>query len=82
MDHKSFNSINLHTKAEFVFNKGEYISSIEYYGCKVELFIVGGFYVEVFYNLHSEELEEIEILDEQEKRLQLYAASVDIGKLF
>lgn len=81
MDHKSFNSINLNTKAEFLFNYGEYISSIEYYGNKVDLYTVGGFYVEAFYGGHTKELEKIEILDERERRLQLYSKDVDIDKL-
>lgn len=81
MDHQSFNSINLNTKAEFLFNYGEYVSSIEYYGNKVDLYIVGGFYVEAFYSGDTKELEKIEILDERERRLQLYSKDVDIENL-
>lgn len=82
MDNASFNSIDLDTKAQFVFNYGEYISSIEYYGRKVDLYIVGAFYVEAFYNAESQELEEIEILEPNERRLQLYSIDVDINSLF
>lgn len=82
MDNASFNSIDLDTKAHFVFNYGEYISSIEYYGRKVDLYIVGAFYVEAFYNGESQELEQIEILDSEERRLQLYSIGVDIKNLF
>ncbi len=82
MDHESFRSINLETRADFVFGYGEYISSIDYYGRKVDLYVVGKFYVEAFYNIETEELEDIAILESSEKRLQLYSKSVDIEDLF
>jgi hypothetical protein len=82
MDHESFNKVNLETKAHFVFNYGEYISSIEYYGRKVDLYVVGAFYVEAFYNAETQDLEQIEILDSEERRLQLYSVGVDIKSLF
>lgn len=82
MDHESFRRINLDTKANFVFNYGEYISSIDYYGAKVDLYVVGEFYVEAFYNRETQELEDISILNDSERRLQLYSKNVDIGDLF
>jgi hypothetical protein len=82
MNNASFNRINLNIKAQFVFKYGEYISSIEYYGRNVDLYIVGAFYVEAFYNRERQELEEIEILDPEERRLQLYSIGVDIKNLF
>ena len=41
MDHESFRSINLDIRANFVFNYGEYVSSIVYYGRTVDLYVVG-----------------------------------------
>lgn len=82
MDNESFNSIDLQTKADFVFNHGDYISSIEYYGRKADLFTIGGFYVEAFYNLESGDLEEISIIESTHARLQLYSIGVDIDRLF
>lgn len=82
MDNQSFNSVNLNTKAAFVFGYGDYISSIEYYGRKVDLYIVGAFYVEAFYNGETQELEQIEILEPDQRRLQLYSRDVDINSLF
>ena len=82
MDQQSFNSINLYTKADYLFNYGEYVSSIEYYGNNVDLYIIEGFYVEAFYNAQSQELEQIEILDPEERRLQLYSVGVDIKNVF
>jgi hypothetical protein len=82
MGHKIFNRVNLETKAHFVFNYGEYISSIEYYERKVDLYVVGAFYVKVFYNVESKELKQIEILDPEERRLQLYSVGIDITNLF
>lgn len=82
MDHESFNFIDLETKAQFVFGYGEYISTIEYYGQKVDLYIVGSFYVEAFFNGQTDDLEQIQILEPEERRLQLYSKDVDINSLF
>lgn len=82
MDNKSFNFIDLETKAQYVFGYGEYISTIEYYGNKVDLYIVGGFYVEAFFNGKTDDLEQIQILEPDERRLRLYSKNVDIGNLF
>ena len=39
-------------------------------------------YVEVFYNAHTNQLEDIAIMEPDEQRLQLYAIGVDITDLF
>ncbi len=82
MDNDSFNFIDLETKAQYVFGYGEYISTIEYYGNKVDLYIVEGFYIEAFYNGQTGDLEQIQILEHEERRLQLYSRAVDINSLF
>lgn len=82
MDQPNFRGIDLDTRAKFLFNYGDYVSSIDYYGQKVDLYVIGAFYVEAFYNAETRELEQIEILDSKERRLQLYSVGVDIKNLF
>ena len=82
MDSDSFSRIDLQTKAEFLFNYGDYITSIEYYGRKVDLFVFGGYYLEAFYNFDTGDLEDIQLLNPENRRLQIYSVGVDIKDLF
>ena len=82
MNHHLFSTSDLHGRAAIVFCDGDYISSIKQYAFKISLFIVDDTYVEVFYNAHTNQLEDIAIMEPDEQRLQLYAIGVDITDLF
>lgn len=82
MNHQQFSKFDLHGRAAIVFCDGDYISSIKEYAFKISLFIVDDTYVEVFYNAHTNQLEDIAILEPDESRLQKYATGVDITDLF
>jgi hypothetical protein len=82
MDHQLFSKSDLHGRAAIVFCDGDYISSIKQYAFKISLFIVDDTYVEVFYNAHTNQLEDISIMEPDEQRLQLYAIAVDITDLY
>jgi hypothetical protein len=82
MNHQLFSKSDLHGRAAIVFCDGDYISSIKEYAFKISLFIVDDTYVEVFYNAHTNQLEDIAILEPDESRLQKYATGVDITDLF
>lgn len=82
MNHDVFIRSNLHGRAAIVFCDGDYLASIKQYAYKISLFIVDDTYVEVFYNAHTNQLEDIAIIEPDEPRLQLYALNVDITDLF
>lgn len=82
MNHQLFSKSDLHARAAIVFCDGDYISSIKQYSFKISLFIVDDTYVEVFYNAHTNKLEDIAIMEPDEQRLALYAIGVDITDLF
>ena len=82
MNHQLFSKSDLHGRAAIVFCDGDYISSIKQYSFKISLFIVDDTYVEVFYNAHTNQLEDIAIMEPDEQRLQLYAIGVDITDLY
>lgn len=76
---ENFSFLNLEIKRDFVLNYGEYISEIDYYGSKVLLYIIEGYYIEMFYNTVTEQIDQVEILDPKEKRLNLYVYNVNIS---
>jgi len=82
MNHLLFSKSDLHGRAAIVFCDGDFISSIKQYAFKISLFVVDDTYVEVFYNAHTNKLEDIAILEPDEPRLALYALGVDITDLF
>lgn len=82
MNYNTFSKLDLHGRAGLVFSEGDFISSIKYYAFNISLYILEDTYIEVFYNSDSNEIEDIEILDPEEKRLNLYAIGVDIKDLF
>lgn len=79
---EQFRNLNLGIKLQFVINHGTLVCEIKYYGFLVELYILNGHYIEMFYNIHTREVEEIEILKPTERRLGLYAEHVDISSAF
>jgi hypothetical protein len=82
MNTNLFYSRSLHERIELVNSEGEFISKIKYYGFLVNLYVVENELVEVFYNIHSNAIEEVELLDPAEPRLRLYVAGVDISGAF
>ena len=62
--------------------KGEFISRIRWYGFYIELYVMDGDYVEVFYNRYTNKLEDVEILEPGNPRLGLFAVAVNLSDLF
>ena len=82
MDLKEFSKLSLHRKAAIVFGEGDFIASIKEYSFLIKLFIVDDTFVEVFYNIHSNDIEDIAILEPEERRLSQYSHGIDIQDLF
>ena len=52
--------------------------SIRYYGYKVNLYLLGNFYLEVFYNHKKDLIEKIVPLDIHHSRMDFYAAQIKL----
>lgn len=76
-----FYSHNLDERMEIINQKGEFITRIKYYGFWIDLFLVDDVFAEVFYNIHTHLIEEVELIEHDEARLNIYAAGVDISDL-
>lgn len=81
MNKELFNKQNITGRAAIVREFGEYISVIDYYNSKVELHIVEDCFVEVFYDLRNGDLEQIQILDPCEERLNRYITGADLSSI-
>ena len=55
---------------------------IRYYGYKVNLYLIGDFYVEVFYNHKKDLIEKIIPLDVSNSRIKFYVDQIKLPTLF
>jgi hypothetical protein len=55
-----------------LYEEGSFIMSIRDYGHKVNLFLLYGYYVEVFYNHKLDQIDRIQLLDRSHSRMNFY----------
>lgn len=82
MNTNVFYSHNLNERMALVNKFGEFISRIKYYGFYINLYVLETQFVEVYYNMHSNTIEKVEILSPLDSRLNIYAGGVDIRDIF
>ena len=81
MFEKEFNKLNLLQRMEYIALEGDFISQIKHYSYRICLYTVHGFYIEAFFDLHSDEVMDVAILSPEDARMSLYASNVDISGL-
>ena len=77
-----FYSCTVDERMAIVSESGEYINRIKYCGYYIHLYLVEGDLVEVYYNISSNLREDVEILDSNDERLNLFMVSVDLSDLY
>jgi hypothetical protein len=71
-----FLDLPLADKVQTVYREGVFIVAIRYYGYKINLYLLGGLYVEVFFNHKHDCIEKIELMNPQHTRMKFYADQV------
>jgi hypothetical protein len=66
-------------KIQILYEEGSFIVGIRYYGYKVNLYLLGDYYVEVFYNHKLGYIEKIQILDQSHTRMKFYCDQIKIS---
>jgi hypothetical protein len=67
-----FNRYTLDQKINTLYRDGNFIMGIRYYGFKINLYLLGSYYVEVFYNHKRDRIEKIAKLDTDHTRMKFY----------
>ncbi len=67
-----FNTYSIDQKINTLYANGNFVMAIRYYGFKVNLYLLGGFYVEVFINHKLARVEKITRLDTTHSRMKFY----------
>ena len=78
MDKDRFSKLSHAERARWLYFEGQLVTSIRYYKHKINLYLIGQVYVEVFYNHLRDCVDEIEILDERSKRMNFYADQIKL----
>jgi len=75
-----YNLLSIEEKAETLCHKGEFIEMIQSENFDMSLYTLDGHYVELFYSIAYNRIEEIWTLKDP-KRLELYTKNLDINHL-
>ncbi|HWA34253.1 MAG TPA: hypothetical protein VG737_09000 [Cyclobacteriaceae bacterium] len=75
---KDFQLQSLSKQIVLLYEHGSCVMSIRYYGYKVNLYLLGNFYLEVFYNHKKDLIEKIIPLDMSHSRMDFYAAQIKL----
>jgi hypothetical protein len=73
-----FSKISFDKQIQLLYESGSYVMSIRYYGYKVNLYLLGNFYVEVFYNHKDDLIEKIVPLDTKHTRIKFYVDQIKL----
>lgn len=68
-------------QARTLYLEGSFMVAIRYYGYKVNLYLLNGEYIEVFYNHKEDKIERIAPLDYTHSRMKFYADQIRISSV-
>jgi len=73
-----FEELTLDDKVSLLYEKGTFVMAIRYYGYKVNLYLLGNYYLEVFINHKFSLIEKIVPLDPMHSRMQFYSDQIKL----
>ena len=71
-----FRNYPLEKKTKTLYEQGTFIMAIRYYGYKVNLYLLGNSYIEVFVNHKLAAIEKISLLDASHSRMKFYVDQI------
>lgn len=80
MNKEQFIKLTFEDKTEFLWKYAEIVSEKVYYECNITLFLLDGFYIEVFYNRILNEIVGIEI-QENDQILYEYVKDLNLDEI-
>ncbi|WPP53665.1 hypothetical protein [Catalinimonas niigatensis] len=75
-----FMSLSLRNKIQVLYREGTFVVAIRYYSYKVNLYLLCGYYVEVFYNHKDDKIEKIDLLESSHTRMKFYTDQISLPK--
>jgi len=81
MSWPQFMTLTLSEKIKTLYEEGSFVVAIRYYGYKINLYLLGDTYIEVFYNHKLDAIEKIEILEQGHTRMKFYYDQIKLPEL-
>jgi hypothetical protein len=76
-----FKRYSLDNKVKTLYEQGTFVMGIRYYGYKINLYMLGNNYLEVFINHKHAAIEKISLLDTQHSRMKFYSDQIKLPAL-
>lgn len=76
-----FKRFSLDTKVKTLYEQGTFVMGIRYYRYKVNLYMLGSDYLEVFINHKHACIEKISLLDTRHSRMKFYSDQIKLPAL-
>jgi hypothetical protein len=73
-----FRQFPLEKKIQTIYVEGIFVMAIRYYHYKVNLYLLGNSYVEVFVNHKQSSIEKIDLLDATHTRMKFYSDQIKL----
>ena len=73
-----FSKLSLDRKVSELYKNGTFVMAIRYYTYKVNLYLLGNFYLEVFVNHKQSCIEKIVLLDTSHSRMKFYSDQIKL----
>jgi hypothetical protein len=75
---REYRKLPLEQKIDVLYQEGTFVMAIRYYSYKVNLYLLGNFYLEVFINHKNTLIEKIQLLDTNHSRMQFYSDQIKL----
>jgi hypothetical protein len=73
-----FRNYPLDEKVKALYEQGTFVMAIRYYRYKINLYVLGNYYLEVFVNHKLSSIEKIALLDTRHTRMKFYSDQIKL----
>lgn len=73
-----YSRLSLSDRITMLYERGTFVMSIRYYSYKVNLYLLGNFYLEVFVNHKFSSVEKITLLNTNHSRMKFYSDQIKL----
>ena len=76
---EEFSALTLTEKVKVLYLQGSFVVGIRYYSYKVNLYLLGKDFIEVFYNHKLDQIERVDFLERNHTRMKFYLDQIKIA---
>ncbi|MDO6438812.1 hypothetical protein Q4534_15415 [Cyclobacterium sp. 1_MG-2023] len=81
MSKEDFNRLSIQKKTQKLYTEGTFVVAIRYYTHKVNLYLLGNEYIEVFYNHKQDRIDKIDFLNHSHSRMKFYLDQISLSEI-